>query len=183
MVKDWNNKGAESAEEEGVSQLMHQDIPDDIIEEYTEVYSETMNQQPLGGIDVSMITTPESRREQEERMKKLGITWHTKITREKDYHISGLTEMLMVESMPWKAIQNLTGVREKYRGRGLGKWLKADMLLFVRDNYPDIKYITTGNAYSNAPMLAINTRLGFTTYKQAKNFMFELKELREKLGL
>ena len=56
--------------------------------------------------------------------------------------------------------QDLTGVQEKYRGRGLGKRLKAEMIFQIRDNYPEAKFISTGNAMLNKEILSINQAMG-----------------------
>ena len=77
--------------------------------------------------------------------------------------------------------QNLTGVKEEYRGRGLGKWLKAAMLEWIKEEYPEVQIIVTGNATTNAPMLAINKRLGFKEYKSGTAYKFQVDELSEKL--
>jgi len=57
--------------------------------------------------------------------------------------------------------QGGTAVVPSHRGRGIGKWLKATMLERVLDEWPGATLVRTGNADANAPMLAINTRLGF----------------------
>ena len=57
--------------------------------------------------------------------------------------------------------QGGTAVVPTHRGRGIGKWLKATMLERVLDEWPGATLVRTGNADANAPMLAINTRLGF----------------------
>ncbi len=62
--------------------------------------------------------------------------------------------------------QGMTGVKEEYRGRGLGKWLKAAMLLKVREEFPQVKVVSTRNASSNAAMLSINDRLGSRSHKE-----------------
>lgn len=54
-----------------------------------------------------------------------------------------------------------TGIHRKYRGRGLGKFLKASSALDLRRNIPSLKYILTGNEETNAPMLSINRAMGF----------------------
>jgi hypothetical protein len=40
------------------------------------------------------------------------------------------------------------------------------MLLRVREEFPQVKCVVTGNASSNAAMLSINERLGFRTHRE-----------------
>src|SRR5439155_7371824 len=39
------------------------------------------------------------------------------------------------------------------------------MLLHVKEVHPELERVVTGNAHSNAPMLAINTQMGFRQYR------------------
>jgi ribosomal protein S18 acetylase RimI-like enzyme len=77
--------------------------------------------------------------------------------------------------------QLFTGVDPATRGRGLGKWIKAAMLLQVRETHPETVYVTTENAGSNDAMLAINHRLGFRLVREATTYQIGLEELRRKL--
>ena len=94
-------------------------------------------------------------------------------TRESDGSVSGLTETTCLKEAGHKVTQLLTGVKADCRGRGLGKLLKALMLLDIRDRHPDVKYVVTGNADSNAPMVAINHKLGFK--KRLPVLLYKLK--------
>jgi RimJ/RimL family protein N-acetyltransferase len=76
--------------------------------------------------------------------------------------------------------QGFTGVRTDGRGRGLGKWLKAAMLLHVCEVYPNLEWVVTENAGSNAPMLAINTRMGFRLYKAGTEYQITRDRLTAK---
>lgn len=51
---------------------------------------------------------------------------------------------------------------------------QARMLLYIRKEYPGVKYVATGNADSNAPMLAINNRLGFKKHLAIKLYKLKL---------
>jgi hypothetical protein len=161
-------------------------IPDNIIEDFCKVYSEVANQQPLGDLSIdegAIIFTPESYRNLENMFADLKRPWITLVTIEPSGRISGLTEIRYNPSRETFISQLLTGVQQEYRGRGLGKWLKAKMLLKIRDEYPEVKIVTTGNATSNAPMLSINDRLGFKVYKETENAQITIEQLAHYLGV
>jgi mycothiol synthase len=181
MLDAWRREGPQRAS--GVRLEMFQDVPDADIEEYTRLYTETMNQQPLGELEGRAKVTPESRRIAERRRREKGYTWITLISREPDGAISGLTEVLYSPEEPYKIHQDLTGVKEVYRGRGLGKWLKAEMAFYIKEHYPDVQFIATGNATTNAPMLSINQRMGFKQHIAGAAFKFQVEELAQRLGL
>ncbi len=74
---------------------------------------------------------------------------------------AGFTEVGYDARVPTIVGQEGTAVVPAHRGRGIGKWIKARMLEHVLAEWPAARYVRTGNAYSNAPMLSINDRLGF----------------------
>jgi len=76
------------------------------------------------------------------------------------------------------AKQNDTGVDPAHRDKGLGRWMKAAMLLRLLDEKPDVVKIDTGNAGSNAPMLGINHAMGFRLAKVSGNWQGDIDVLR-----
>lgn len=136
-------------------------IPQEDIEDYSAAYTETINQQPLGEVSLHIRYTPEQIRFNEQKNLEQDLAETTIYTRESDGKISGLTETMYLKEAGHKITQMMTGVREAYRGRGLGKLVKARMLLHIRKEYPGVKYLVTGNADNNASMLGINRQLGF----------------------
>jgi len=71
----------------------------------------------------------------------------------------GLSTVWRLDQEPRGLVQGNTGVRREYRGRGIAVALKLKVIDFARRNgYEKMK---TWNASNNAPMLAVNAKLGF----------------------
>jgi mycothiol synthase len=175
MIERWRAEGPKRAP--GIKIERFSSIPEKDLNQYSDLYTETWNQAPLEEAAPDMVVTPESRRNMERYFESQGEIWTTMISREPDGEISGLTE-IWYQPETWHLIeQGLTGVREKYRGRGIGKWLKAEMLVYVSKTYPRALAIQAGNADANAPMLSINQRMGFKTYGKMWIVSFDITDL------
>lgn len=172
MVERWAAEGA--ARNPATRLTTAAVIPEEDLADFAKAYTETLNQAPQGGMGGRVEVTPEAVRHSEARNAAQGALHLTVYTREADGRVSGLTEIAYVKELGFKARQMLTGVRQEFRGRGLGKWLKAAMLLRLRADYPGVKYVATANADSNAPMLAINDRLGFKRHMPVNVYKLEL---------
>jgi len=108
--------------------------------------------------------SPASRRNDEDNWKKTDEFCLTAISREPDGSISGLSEIFYSPDTCHRAYQGLTGVLPRYRSRGLGKWLKFEITNHLKDNFPSVKYIETGNNNFNTHMLAINSKMGYRVH-------------------
>ena len=74
---------------------------------------------------------------------------------------AGTTEVFVNRHRPAASWQWSTVVLPAHRGRGIGRWLKAAMWQRLRATEPEVTALQTGNAASNAHMLAINIEMGF----------------------
>ena len=78
-----------------------------------------------------------------------------------DGSAAGATEVFVNRFRPAFAWQWNTVVLPAHRGQGIGRWMKAAMWQRLRAKAPEVVTLRTGNAESNAAMLAINTEMGF----------------------
>ncbi len=75
--------------------------------------------------------------------------------------LAGHTVVTVDSTRPHVGDQHDTSVLHDHRGHRLGLWLKAEMIRWLREAEPQVEHITTGNAESNAHMIAVNERLGY----------------------
>jgi GNAT superfamily N-acetyltransferase len=179
LVGEWLGKGRTKARDVGIE--LFQECPEADIEEFTRVYTEIINQRPTGGMEQELRTTPESRRIEEHNLRRRGIEWYTMISREPTGEISGVTDIMYNPEEPHRINQYFTGVLSKYRRRGLAKRLKAEMLKLIKEDFPDVEYVTTNTARTNLPMRAMNRRLGFRPHKTLFIFQWAMVDLKARL--
>jgi mycothiol synthase len=94
----------------------------------------------------------------------------------------GGTEVTLAAWDPTVAMQQNTGIDPAHRGQGLAKWVKAAMLERIRAERPAVNVVRTGNAFSNAPMLAINDTLGFKVTEVRTEWQADIETLRRALA-
>ncbi|MFW9843760.1 MAG: GNAT family N-acetyltransferase, partial [Candidatus Thorarchaeota archaeon] len=181
LIESWVNEGSKRSPELHID--FYLSIPDSILKDYCKIYTEVLNQAPRDELSFGdEVFTPTRWRTIEEHAKETGRRWISAVAISKDGEIAGLTDVGYEPATPSIVYQYLTGVQEKYRGRGLGKWLKAAMLLKIRDEYPDVQVISTSNSTSNEPMLAINEKMGFRMKLESYMFEVDVQKVKEYLS-
>jgi GNAT superfamily N-acetyltransferase len=145
---------------------------------------EVMNQQPYDDLEVEDFEwTPEMVRQIEGQQLAGERKRWTLYARERETgDFAGFTEVMLNPARPTIVQQGNTGVLPQFRNRGLGRWLKAAMLKRVLAEWPEGRYVRTGNADSNAPMLRINRELGFQPYLSETLWQMETALVRERLA-
>jgi len=140
-------------------------MADDLVEPFVDL-EHTMNDAPRDDLDMEdWVNTPERYREREKLDLDAGNKRWTMIARhDPTGDLAGFTAIGWHPSAEKVAWQFGTAVRREHRGAGLGRWLKAAMLVKVREEQPTIEFIDTWNAGTNQWMLDINIKLGYAPY-------------------
>jgi GNAT superfamily N-acetyltransferase len=182
MVRRWTDEGPKRSPQTRL-EVYDGGVPEAMWDDYAPQMTTMLNTVPFDDLDHGEeVVTPETLREWHARRSIGGEKQHAVITREPDGVISGMTDCSWAPHRPMHIHQEFTGVRPDARGRGLGKWIKAAMLEHLHELYPDAKWISTENADSNAPMLAINTQLGFKPYKTSIEYQMSRKQLATRVS-
>jgi GNAT superfamily N-acetyltransferase len=179
MVERWVREG-ESASPDTRLECYPDFVPEEELERYTAAMTELLNTMPFEGLDHGdIVVTSEVSRYWRERLERTGSVNPTCVVREPDGSISGMTDVVVHPYEPGIVRQAFTGVHPRARGRKLGKWLKAALLLHIRATYPGTRWITTENAGSNDAMLSINHALGFKLHRTATYYQLDREALRK----
>jgi RimJ/RimL family protein N-acetyltransferase len=157
--------------------------PEEKIHEVAKLY-ELENQQPFGDLayDESHVTPEQLRQVEKHLFAKGDQRWTYYLVEKQTGNFVGYTETLWNPNRPEVLYQEMTGVFPEYRGKGLGRWLKAAMLDRVLRERPQVKSVRTGNADSNAAMLKINNELGYKPYMAINMWQVEVDEVQSYLA-
>ena len=150
-------------------------------EEHLEAFAhlvQVMNTAPRGELDIEdHRVTPQELRQTEAWLRKAGMQRVTAyVTQRSTGRFAGFTELAWRENIPTIVHQWGTGVLPEFRAHGLGRWLKAAMLKRLKEVNPHARFVRTGNANVNEPMLNINRALGFRPYTQETIWQLELEQ-------
>ena len=182
LMKEWIARAEERAA--GYSLVgWNGPCPDELVESYANVLH-VMNTAPMERLDMEdEVFTAGRIRAKEEAWLGAGNEWWVLIARHDDTgEVAGLTEVGLRRHRPWYAVQGNTGVDPRHRDRGLGRWLKAAMVLRLLAERPGVEYVDTWNADSNRPMLNINEAMGFTPVRYVGGWQARLETVAGHLG-
>lgn len=132
-------------------------LPDEIIDEYAEAFSEFINGMP--DYHEHNDVNPDVFRRRQERQSPFKAAYRYMVV-DPNGRIAGHTNV-MVDLETMEASQHMTGVRETYRGRGFGLWMKSAMYFRLREDFPELRSIATDTLAQNSYMQAINRSLGY----------------------
>lgn len=156
-------------------------LPDELADGYLALHrSVSASVAAQGALSIEPLTL-EQRRATERALQRDGGRWLTLLIRDANGAFIAMTEALHDRERPGLLRQELTGVLPEHRGQGLAQWLKAELVLRARTRFPELTSITTHNLEHNAPMLAINRRIGFRPTAVQSTYSFPIDRLRTPL--
>lgn len=155
--------------------------PEELLKPFAQL-REAMQTAPMGDLDYTVEWSPDSVRAAEDENKRchrrnLVVCARDDATGE----LVAVTDVLIGAGRPTLAIQDDTVVRPDHRNRGLGRWIKAEMLRWLADAEPQLEQIITWNATENAAMRGINTELGFVPGNTWTDWQFSVDALLDRL--
>jgi GNAT superfamily N-acetyltransferase len=137
-------------------------VPRDALVALLPVFTELFADVPLGGLETGPIRWEMNGYDLwYETLERVDGAHHLVLLRSPDGSVAGLSEAGWDVRALSIVRQQLTAVARPWRGRGVGRALKAAMLRQVHEAHPEATTIGTNNAEVNAPILSINALVGF----------------------
>jgi GNAT superfamily N-acetyltransferase len=156
--------------------------PEELLKPFAQL-REAMDTAPKGDLDFTVEWSPKSIRAAEEahvRCHRRNLVLCARDDATGD--LVALTDVLAPAGRRTLAFQEDTVVRPEHRNRGLGRWVKAEMLRWLAEEEPQVEQIVTWNATENAAMRGINTELGFVPGDTWAEWQFSVDALLERVG-
>jgi mycothiol synthase len=108
--------------------------------------------------------TVERVRQHEADIQGLGDEqWVVAAVEEETGVMAGLTEVVLSPAMPEIVHQMETAVLPGFRGRGLGRFIKAGMMRWMVAERPEVEAVLTNTAADNEHMIRVNHQVGYVT--------------------
>jgi len=183
LIRRWQESGQRQAGDEFELVVWKGSYPEEYLDAIVELLG-VMNTAPRGSLDIEdAIWTQEQLRQWDAATAARGTEkWTLAVLHRKSGKFAGYTEVFWNRHHQEILGQGMTGIFPEFRNRGLGRWVKAAMLEQILRERPYLKWVRTGNATVNAPMLKINHELGFRHYKQQAVWQVETGLARDYLN-
>lgn len=156
-------------------------LPEYLVDDFCDL-AYIMNTAPREDYEVEdEVLTPQMWRDTEKSVAESKCQLHNLIAVHKTSGaFAGYTQIKTQDLQPDLAWQWDTGVHPDHRNKGLGRWLKAELIRRIVDEFPEVSRVDTFNAGSNEPMLNINVEMGFAPVHISNTWQGDLATVRER---
>lgn len=177
LLEGWVAKARERAADYEMLSWVGR-TPPELVDDFAALI-EVMNTAPREDFEMEDERfTPAMLIDNEERAERNGMAIYTAVARHiPTGELAGFTQAGVTAHAPWQGWQWGTGVWPKHRDRGLGRWLKADVMLRLLER-DGLKWVDTWNAQSNDAMLGINVAMGYKPFDTTGEWQVPLATAR-----
>jgi GNAT superfamily N-acetyltransferase len=153
-------------------------VPRDVLTSILPSLTALVADVPLGALETPPIRLEiESYDRWYEGMDRAEGAHHLVLLREPGGAVAGMSEASWDSRSPKIVYQSFTAIARRWRGRGLGRAIKAVALSQIRSAHPGAEEMRTFNAETNAAILDVNRRLGFSPFRRHVDYQITRKEL------
>ncbi|WP_121256800.1 GNAT family N-acetyltransferase [Nocardioides ferulae] len=150
-------------------------VPEELLESWARLNASLMTEAPTGDLHVEPESAdPALVREAEETAARQGRTKLNTVALDAAGEVVAYTDLATTVHEPDRAYQWGTLVRRADRGHRLGLAVKVANLRLLQEIRPGVERLITYNAEVNAPMVAVNERLGFRPVARLGEFQRRL---------
>lgn len=150
-------------------------VPDDLLTAYLTLDGLVEVDSPTGETDFEAeIASPESYRRRTAVLVDAGLTLIETVALDAHGEPVALNQLKVRADPDAPVMQQGTYVHRAHRGHRLGLGVKLAGLAALAEQAPQARVVRTWNAIDNAPMLAVNDRLGFVPLEDMVSMIGEL---------
>lgn len=154
------------------------EVPSQYEKEYIRLFNQFLEdipeerQGPVPSVTLSVIRGREAVR------RKIKLHLYTVALVNSDGEMIGHSNSAINDNDPRSAFQSLTGIDRSFRGKGLSRWLKAEIFVRLGRLYPRNEYINVDMRAINEPILSINRMMGYELFSEGFEYLIELGKLK-----
>jgi GNAT superfamily N-acetyltransferase len=134
--------------------------PDELLDSFAEACN-AINDAPHDAAIADDLYTPERIRDMEQRIAGRGADMRVTVALDGAGTVAGYTMINVSRDRGQAGFTDDTAVVAAHRRRGIALWIKDVSLRALGAERPDVPSVITDNEVTNAPMIAVNDRLGF----------------------
>ena len=156
-------------------EVFEERLPEPYVAGFCALLSAFLGEVPTGDLDLEDAAwTPGRLRENEEHAVATGRCRMVAVAVAPDGHLVGFSDASVHRADPRRASVGGTLVLPGHRGHRLGLAMKLLTHRRVAELFPECGYVETGNAGVNAPMNAVNDRMGYRVVERCLDVQKQL---------
>jgi GNAT superfamily N-acetyltransferase len=166
-----------------VVQVHEGDLPDELMPAYAEA-KQVRRANPTGDMELRPSSYDTDRlRASLECLNLRGLRPYIVVAiHERTGRVAGLTELVVPTQHPTRADQYDTIVVPAHNSYGLGRVIKARMLLELREREPQLREVQTWHATDRQELSQVNKELGFVADREWREYEVDSDELAARLA-